>query len=478
MKEPQNFSNWTDSDFDPSNRPRSISVEWWDENYVKPAREYREYYKRLCHYPVRFRFTPDPLLNPGCPYYWFGWAQDPSILEVEEEDEKEQENEVPAEYLAELNEQLGALREGIVLPEVPSDISATRGEAEANRIMAELEASRRAVFDEATQELWKAFEAAVPGTRQWEASQMHAGPSIGKKDQSFSLTSREKQVKKYLRTQVRPSKFALSAVASGTLPDIYDKKAVAPFLQMIYQGSVSAEYWNVTPNMYAYLATDAGAIAYLEDVLEGKVIVPRTSDNKDGELPNFVWTDDEWSELSRYVNEWKANVTDFQRLCPGEKISKATAQNKQIRTTLRNKMDPFYIEPSSEDVVRQHNQQLYESVNQIIEKVMSGESLPPEATRERQLLYEYYRSYYYYKVGSEGLPGFKVDDVPERKITPEEIIDSLTNNQSSINHSIPSQSNLAPEDIDVEVVSVHDHPLDERVLEEMLCEIFAEYSNQ
>jgi len=478
MKEPQNFSNWTDSDFDPSNRPRSISVEWWDENYVKPAREYREYYKRLSQQEKEWRSYPDPLLNPGCPYYWFGGAQDPSILEVEEEDEKEQENEVPAEYLAELNEQLGALREGIVLPEVPSDISATRGEAEANRIMAELEASRRAVFDEATQELWKAFEATVPGTRQWEASQMHAGPSVGTNDQSFSLISREKQVKKYLRTQVRPSKFALSAVASGTLPDIYDKKAVATGVQMIYQLWVSAEYWDVTPNMYVYLATDAGAIAYLEDVLEGRINVPRVTDNKDG---NFVWTDDEWSELSRYVKEWKANVTDFQRLCPGEKIPKATAQNKQIRTTLRNKMDPFYIEPSSEDVVRQHNQQLYESVNQIIEKVMSGESLPPEATREQQLLYEYYRSYYDSKVDTvdyEGLPEFEVDDVPERKITPEEIIDSLTNNQSSINHSIPSQSNLAPEDIDVEVVSVHDHPLDERVLEEMLCEIFAEYSNQ
>jgi|GEM_PF-5714783 len=32
--------------------------------------------------------------------------------------------------------------------------------------------------------------------------------------------------------------------------------------------------------------------------------------------------------------------------------------------------------------------------------------------------------------------------------------------------------------ISVEVESVNDHPLDERVLEEMLCEIFAEYSNQ
>jgi hypothetical protein len=143
MGEPKNFANWSESDFNSSNRARSSSVEYWNENYVKHAREYREYYKRLSQQEQEkeWRSYPDPLPNPGCPYYWFGWAQDPSILEVEEEEETKQEDEVLAEYLAESNEQLRALRGEIVLPEVPSDILATRAEAETNRIMAELEDS-------------------------------------------------------------------------------------------------------------------------------------------------------------------------------------------------------------------------------------------------------------------------------------------------------------------------------------------------
>lgn len=40
------------------------------------------------------------------------------------------------------------------------------------------------------------------------------------------------------------------------------------------------------------------------------------------------------------------------------------------------------------------------------------------------------------------------------------------------------QTSFRGENISVEVESVNDYPLDERVLEEMLCEIFAEYSNQ
>ena len=97
MKEPQNFSNWSEDDFNPSNRPRNTSVEWWNENYVAPARRYRESYSRKTQEEKEqeWKNYPDPLLNPGCPDYWFGGAQDPNLIKVEEkETEEEAESEI------------------------------------------------------------------------------------------------------------------------------------------------------------------------------------------------------------------------------------------------------------------------------------------------------------------------------------------------------------------------------------------------
>jgi hypothetical protein len=97
MKEPQNFSNWSEDDFNPSNRPRNTSVEWWNENYVAPARRYRESYSRKTQEEKEqdWRSYPDPLLNPGCTDYWFGGAQDPNWIKVEEkETEEEAESEI------------------------------------------------------------------------------------------------------------------------------------------------------------------------------------------------------------------------------------------------------------------------------------------------------------------------------------------------------------------------------------------------
>jgi len=86
MGKPKNFADWSESDFDSSNRPRSSSVEFWNENYVAPARKYRERYRRMTQEEKKreWRSYPDPLPNPGCPYYCFGWAQDPSLTEAQE----------------------------------------------------------------------------------------------------------------------------------------------------------------------------------------------------------------------------------------------------------------------------------------------------------------------------------------------------------------------------------------------------------
>ncbi|MBN2381177.1 hypothetical protein JXM67_15365 [candidate division WOR-3 bacterium] len=355
---------------------------------------------------------------------------------------------------------------------------------------------KNTLLEEAIQDLFYSFAASTPGTQQWIQNQPSSTISAPGNDQLSPFLTKEEKLIRYFQTTLHPKDFVRDALASGSIPIRgVDPEASAPGIQYsIYYATVDPKYWEIPWELYVQVRTDTGAVSYL------KTNFNVTREN--GGIPG--WEKDENGKLRNYIKNWEKNVKEFHETFGQVKLPETTIQNPHLPMCLRKKMVPPGFEAlpvkPPEEVIQEHDLELFNTINEIKDKVLNEEPLESSATAEASILYDYFNSYVYFQAEKEKVPEALWLDFrgskPSREISPEETIEKLqaihtprTMNIQGYNYKTSRldeymaflnkrESFTQEENVSFEVDKEYIHNMDENEFERMLSKVGARELNK